>query len=89
MRDVEMIDGIATKTLLEPVPHYYVPVSITDDNPDLATLNRDIRNWCARNLDAGSWETQLDSNDQNETVVGVYIDLDQADYAMAVKLRWT
>lgn len=88
MNDIEVIDGVETKTLLEPVPHYYIAVYPTDEFPELPVLNREVRNWCARNLGSGSWETQYD-NTKTETIVGVYIDMDQPDHAMAVKLRWT
>ena len=85
---IEM-DDVETRTLLVPIPHYYIAVYCDYNTTNLGQLNREIRDWCIKELDVGSWETQFDHNDNKETVIGVYINMENPDHAMAVKLRWS
>lgn len=77
-------------TVLRPVQvwmmHMYSP-----KNKDLAAFNREIRNWLARNIGSGSWETKmiaLHRLDNNEPYIEVTFDLNAEEDAMAFKLRW-
>jgi len=65
------------------VPHWFMEVP-EKGNQSVVELNREIRNWLAREIGSGSWETEITSR-----AVRVYFDLEAEDDAMAFKLGWT
>lgn len=76
------VNGFHSATLMEPSPCF--SVIIVDDGSDVAELNRDIRNWCGRNLPNVSWET-INTN----YGVAVYFDITTSDdELMAFRLVW-
>ena len=58
-------------------------------NQDIIELNREIRNWLARNIGSGTWETKLTLDEKSwDTFITITFDIEAEEDAMAFKLRW-
>ncbi|KKN44285.1 hypothetical protein LCGC14_0694900 [marine sediment metagenome] len=71
------------KKLHKLVDHWYIKIYVPDDK-DPTSFNREIRNWLARNIGSGTWETECGVD-----YVGVYFDIEAETDVMAFKLAWT
>ncbi len=65
---------------------------LPDDSEDLTGYNRELRNWLARNIGSGTWETELKYRDDPYSCDGAYvlvtIDKGADEDAMAFRLAW-
>lgn len=61
----------------------------TPKDTDVTEYNRCIRNWLARNIGSGTWDTSLTGMEFHDIAeVRVIFDLDAEVDATAFKLRW-
>jgi len=81
-------------TALRYVPVWGFKMYLPDDNEDLTGYNKELRNWLARNIGSGTWETEVKypnnqySRDYDDAYVLVTIDKGADEDAMAFRLAW-
>lgn len=76
------------KQLHKLVDHWYIKIYVPGGKVP-TTFNREIRNWLARNIGSGTWETEYKvDTSKNQFYVGIYFDMDAKEDVMAFKLAW-
>ncbi len=77
------------KQLHKLVDNWYMKIYVPDETIP-SSFNREIRNWLARNIGSGTWETECKVDvSKNRFYIGVYFDIEAETDVMAFKLAWT